>query len=79
MPYYPAASVCFAGTLLGAGRWSQARLVGLVARRPRRARRAAASRGVRAGLPGYGGFQSKPDLVMMGSLLGLRKTRPQTP
>ena len=24
-------------------------------------------------------FQSKPDLVMMGSLLGLRKTRPQTP
>ena len=33
----PAASVCFAGTLLGAGRWSQARLVGLVARRPRRA------------------------------------------
>ena len=24
-------------------------------------------------------FQSKPDLVTMGSLLGLRKTRPQTP
>ena len=24
-------------------------------------------------------FQSKPDLVMMGSLLGLPKTRPQTP
>jgi len=24
-------------------------------------------------------FQSKPELVMMGQLLGLRKTRPQTP
>ena len=24
-------------------------------------------------------FQSKPELVTMGSLLGLRKTRPQTP